>query len=61
VDYLVQHGTAVVPVEVKAATTGTLKSLHHFMALRNPSLGVRVNADLLSVTEVAVRLHCLGW
>ena len=55
VDYLVQHGTAVVPVEVKAGTTGTLKSLHHFMALRNLSLAVRVNADLPSVTEVAVQ------
>lgn len=55
VDYLIQHGPAVVPVEVKAGTTGTLKSLHHFMAARKLSLAVRVNADLPSVTAVAVK------
>jgi len=54
-DYLVQHGSRVVPVEVKAGTTGTLKSLHHFMSLRGIELAVRVNADLPSVTEVDVK------
>lgn len=55
VDYLIQHGTRIVPVEVKAGTTGSLKSLHHFMARRDLQLAVRVNADLPSVTEVDVR------
>ncbi len=55
VDYLIQHGTRIVPVEVKAGTTGSLKSLHHFMARRDLKLAVRINADLPSVTEVDVR------
>lgn len=54
-DYLVQHGSRVVPVEVKAGTTGTLKSLHHFMALRGIDFAVRVNADLPSLTGVDVK------
>ena len=55
VDYLVQHGSQIVPVEVKAGTTGTLKSLHHFMAIRNLKLAARVNADRPSITEVDVK------
>ena len=55
VDYLLQHGTRIVPIEVKAGTTGSLKSLHHFMARRDLQLAVRVNADLPSVTDVDVK------
>jgi predicted AAA+ superfamily ATPase len=55
VDYLVQHGSRIVPLEVKAGTTGSLKSLHHFMALRDLKLAVRVNADFPSVTEVELK------
>jgi predicted AAA+ superfamily ATPase len=51
-DYLLQHGTDVVPIEVKAGATGTLKSLHLFMALRRLPVAVRFNADLPSVTSV---------
>ena len=55
VDYLLQHGTRIVPIEVKVGTTGSLKSLHHFMARRDLQLAVRVNADLPSVTDVDVK------
>ena len=52
VDYLIQHGHLVVPVEVKAGKTGTLKSLHLLMGLKNLSLAVRVNADIPTVVQV---------
>lgn len=52
VDYLIQHGTRIIPVEVKAGTTGALKSLHLFMALRRLPAAVRFCADPPSVTEV---------
>jgi len=52
VDYLIQHGHQVVPVEVKAGKTGTLKSLHLLMGLKNLPLAVRVNADIPTVTQV---------
>lgn len=55
VDYIVQHGPRIIPVEVKAGTTGTLKSLHHFMAIRHLDLAVRVNADRPSVTNINVK------
>ena len=54
IDYLMQHGNKVIPLEVKAGSTGSLKSLHVFMELKNSKLAVRVNADLPSKTQVSV-------
>lgn len=54
-DHLVQHGADVVPIEVKAGTTGTLKSLHLFMAMRKFALGVRFSPHPPSLTEVDIR------
>ena len=51
-DYLVQHGAQVVPVEVKAGTSGTLKSLHMFMAMRRLPLGVRFSPRPPSLVDV---------
>lgn len=51
-DYLLQHAGQVVPVEVKAGTTGTLKSLHLFMAKRTLPLGVRFSPHPPSLVDV---------
>lgn len=45
VDYVIQHKNQIVPVEVKAGSTGTLKSLHHFMESKGRNLAVRINSD----------------
>jgi predicted AAA+ superfamily ATPase len=55
-DYLLAFGSSVVPLEVKAGATGSLKSLHYFMHRRQLPLAVRVNAEIASVTPVDVRL-----
>ncbi len=57
VDYLIQYQNKVVPVEVKAGSTGSLKSLHLFMGLKKLQLAVRVNADIPSSTMVNVKDH----
>jgi uncharacterized protein len=44
VDYLIAHGGKVVPVEVKAGKTGTLKSLQVFVAEKKSRVAVRFNA-----------------
>jgi hypothetical protein len=53
VDYLIQQGSTLIPIEVKAGKTGTLKSLHLLMGLRGWSLALRFNADYPSLTPVA--------
>jgi len=45
VDYLIAVGTQILPIEIKAGTTGTLRSLHQFVRRRDLPLGVRVNLD----------------
>jgi predicted AAA+ superfamily ATPase len=53
VDYVVQVGSRVVPIEVKAGAGGSLKSLHQFAAHRNAPLAVRFDLSLPSLEEVA--------
>jgi predicted AAA+ superfamily ATPase len=54
VDYLLQHGSQIVPVEVKAGKTGTLKSLHQLMLERSLPRAIRLNGDRPSQVEVDV-------
>ena len=43
IDYLMQHGQQVVPIEVKSGSAGSMKSLHQFMADKGLDLAVRCN------------------
>lgn len=42
VDYLIEYKAQVVPIEVKAGSTGSLKSLHLFMHTKKLPLAVRI-------------------
>lgn len=55
IDYVIQHGSKVVPIEVKAGATGKLKSLHRFMHLKNLSIGVRINSALPSKNDLQLK------
>lgn len=44
VDYVVAHGSRVVPVEVRSGATGRLRSLHEFVAERGLDAAVRIGA-----------------
>ena len=44
VDYAISMGTKIIPVEVKAGKTGTLKSLQVFLKAKTQNIGVRVNS-----------------
>lgn len=48
VDYVVAMGGRVLPIEVKAAASGRLKSLHQFVAEKGVRHGVRFDAGLPS-------------
>lgn len=47
-DYIWQYKNELIPIEVKAGKTGTLKSLHNFIKERPWSFAVRFNADIPS-------------
>lgn len=55
VDYLIQHRQEIIPIEVKAGKTGTLKSLHQFMHAKEKKIAVRINSDFPSFGPVRVK------
>ena len=55
VDYVIQHEDQIIPVEVKAGTTGTLKSLHQFVKEKKKTVAIRVNSDVPRRSEVDVK------
>ncbi len=56
VDYVLQVGTRIVPVEVKAGSTGRLRSLHMMVSEKKLDLAVRVSSEPLLLNEVATAL-----
>ncbi len=55
IDYLVQFGDMVVPVEVKSGASGKMKSLHQFMAEKNLELAVRIHDGPYALEDVSVK------
>lgn len=55
IDYLIQHSSHIIPIEVKAGATGTLRSLHHFVAQKKVQWAVRINSDYPSVTDINMK------
>lgn len=48
VDYVINIGANIIPLEVKAGKTGRLKSLHIFMQEKNAPLGIKVSQEPLA-------------
>ncbi len=55
IDYIIQHGTDIVPVEIKAGAKGAMKSLHQFMFDKNLSLAVRCDINPPSIGQMQVK------
>jgi uncharacterized protein len=68
IDYLIQAGARIVPVELKAGASGSMKSLHQFMFDKRLKLAVRLDenppsrmtADVKTTQGDAVRYELLG-
>lgn len=55
VDYVVEFGGRILPIEVKAGRTGTLRSLHQFAAEKHNQIAVRFHTDIPQVQTIATR------
>lgn len=55
IDYLMQHGNRIVPIEVKAGAAGAMKSLHQFMAEKKLPLAVRFDTNPPTVQTIQVK------
>jgi uncharacterized protein len=56
VDYVVDHGGRIIPIEVKAGKAGTLRSLQRFIHEKDSSQGVRFNTDQPSLLATETML-----
>lgn len=54
IDYLIQSQMKIIPIEVKAGSSGHLKSLHVFMALKKYNIAYRINSEPASITPIDV-------
>jgi len=57
IDYLFSHQNSVVPIEVKAGKTGTLKSLHLFLYAKQLKFGLRFNLDRPSLGNFTAKVR----
>ena len=55
IDYIIQHGMHIIPIEVKAGTAGSMKSLHAFMQSKNLELAIRFDTNLPSTQNMNVK------
>jgi len=56
VDYLWAHEGHIIPIEVRAGTSGSLKSLQVFLAEKKRDLAVRLNMDQPSIGSFTVQI-----
>ena len=56
IDYLITSGQEIVPIGIKAGTTGSLKSLHQFLKEKQRGFGLRFNADVPSLLSSTTTL-----
>ena len=56
VDFLIQKNLEIIPIEVKAGKTGTLKSIHQFIFRKSKKLALRFDLNLPSIEFVNVKI-----
>ncbi|WP_249274159.1 DUF4143 domain-containing protein [Parachlamydia sp. AcF125] len=62
VDFVISIGNKVIPIEVKAGSTGGLKSLKIFIEEKNSTIGVRISANPLSLENkvLSIPFYLIG-
>ena len=51
VDYVVQQGENIIPIEIKSSTQGSMQSLHKFMEEKNTAVGYRFSLENFAAYE----------
>jgi hypothetical protein len=56
VDFVVQRGTDLVPIEVKSGASGSLKSLASFMQYKKAKYAIKLGAGVPAVHAISMKL-----
>ena len=57
VDYVISHGNAIIPIEVKSGKSGSLKSLQQFVYRKAPQITVRLDLNPPSIQKVQSKIR----
>lgn len=57
VDYVIALAGKIIPIEIKAGASGSMKSLHQFMGEKKADLAVRFDASLPSISTVQATIN----
>ncbi|TRX00271.1 ATP-binding protein [Flavobacterium gawalongense] len=62
VDYTVQHGTAIIPIEVKSGTKGAMQSLYKFLEEKKTNFGIRTSLENFGIFETIriIPIYAIG-
>jgi predicted AAA+ superfamily ATPase len=62
VDYITCVGSEIIPIEVKAGVTGTLRSMHEFLREKKNRLGVRISEHPLRMQDkiLSIPFYLMG-
>lgn len=52
IDFISQFGSTIVPIEVKSAKAGSLKSLHQFVATHQTKLAVKISGEMPNLMDL---------
>ena len=54
IDFLIEAAPYIIPVEVKSGASGSLKSLHQFVAVKKSPFALRLDLNAPSLHQVSV-------
>lgn len=57
IDFLYAHNNQIIPVEVKAGNSGTIKSLHSYIIKKQADLAIRISSAKPSVKQLEARIN----
>ena len=62
VDFVTTIGSEIVPIEVKAGSTGALRSLHAFLNEKKSRIGIRISEHPLSLRDniLSIPFYLIG-
>ncbi len=57
VDFLYVHANEIIPVEVKAGSRGTIKSLHSYIIKKQANQAIRISSIKPSINQLEARMN----
>jgi len=55
IDFVIQEGNRIVPIEVKAGSSGSMKSLHSFMLQKKLGIAIRLDTNPPSIQDLVIK------